>query len=203
MTLTAGIVTLALGAAAPATALVQRALERGTSARVEVVDARVGLERGCVMRAVRPAAPVTHSGVVPLVVEGVAGAARCEGRGWARVRVFGQAWVLVNTVPEGASLAGAVMRTEVELLAGRVPLSKLPPGARARATLAKSTVVEARHVRGAGPGPGDRVVVEVLVGAVRLEQDAVAIACPTACARLSNGARVEGSFVDGKLRVTP
>jgi hypothetical protein len=133
----------------------------------------------------------------------VDGAARCQGRGWARVRLFAPVWVVTRTVPADAPLDGVVARVERELTAGLEPLAAPPDGRRARVTLSKGTVLEARHLRGEGPAPGERVVVEVLVGAVRLEQDAVAIACPTACARLSNGARLAGAWVDGKLRVTP
>lgn len=203
MTLAAGIVTLTLAAAAQDAALVQRALTAATSARVQVIDTRLGLPEGCVARAVKADGALTRSGVVGLSVDGVAHGAACHGRGWARVRLFAPVWVVTQTVRDGDGFDGVVAREERELASGRDPVDALPEGARARATLSKGSVVETRHVRGAGPAPGDRVVVEVLVGSVRLEQDAVAIACPTSCARLSNGARVEGAFVDGKLRVTP
>lgn len=203
MTLAAGIMTLTLAASATDAALVQRSLAAATSARVQVIDTRLGLPEGCVARAVKADGAVTRSGVVALSVDGLARGAPCHGRGWARVRLFAPVWVVTQTVRDGDGLDGAVARVERELASGLEPVDALPEGARARATLSKGTVVEARHVRGSGPAPGDRVVVEVLVGRVRLVQDAVAIACPTTCARLSNGARVEGAFVDGKLRVTP
>jgi hypothetical protein len=203
MTLADGILTLAFAAAAADAALVQRALEATTSARVQVIDTRLGLPEGCAARAVRADGPVTHSGVVALDVEGVGPGGTCHGRGWARMRLFAPVWVVTQTVREGEDLRSAAVRVERELLAGLQPVDALPEGARARVTLPRGAVVETRHLRGAGPAPGERVVVEVLVGSVRLEQEAVAIACPGACARLSNGARVEGTFVDGKLRVTP
>jgi hypothetical protein len=199
MTLFAEILTLGLAAAASDAELVQRALEGTSTARVQVVDARLGLPPGCAARAVRPDTAVTRSGVVALAVDG----AGCRGRGWARVRVFAPVWVVTRTVRDGASFDGAVAREERELSSELEPADALPGGARARATLARGAVVEARHVRREGPAPGERVAVEVMVGAVRLEQDAVAIACATTCARLSNGARVEGTLVGGKLRVTP
>lgn len=203
MTLAAGIVTLALAAQTTNAALVQRALEAATSARVQLLDTRLGLPEGCAAREVRLDGKPTRSGVVALTVDGEARSGPCRGRGWARVRLFAPVWVVTQTVRDGERLDGVLRRAERELSAGHTPVEDVPPGARARATLSSGTVVEARHLRGSGPAPGDAVVVEVQVGSVRLEQAAVAIACPTACARLSNGARVEGAFVDGKLRVTP
>jgi hypothetical protein len=203
MTLAAGILTLAL-AAAPHDALVLEALEASTAARVQLLDTRLGLPEGCRATEVRVAGPLERSGVVALEVEGRAGGGRCHAKGWAQVRLFAPVWVTATTVREGQPLDGAVARAERELSPGLEPLETLPDGARARGTLARGTVLQPRHLRRPGPAPGERVVVEVRVGAVRLEQDAVAVSCgATPCARLANGARVEGTFVDGKLVVTP
>ncbi|MEW5738123.1 MAG: hypothetical protein AB1938_04320 [Myxococcota bacterium] len=202
MTLAAGILTVALLAAEPSE-LVRRALP-ASSLRVEVIDTRLGLPEGCTPRRVALAAPVERSGVVPLSAEGIRGAGACTGKGWARVRVFAKVWQVTQSIRAGEALGGAVALAERELSGPLQPLQAFPAGALARVALAKGTILEARHLRGDGPSPGERVVVQVQVGSVLLEQPAVAMACPgRPCARLANGARVEGRYEDGKLKVTP
>jgi len=64
--------------------------------------------------------------------------------------------------------------------------------------------LEARHVQADGPLPGAPVTVVVNVAGLRVEQQGTAVGCPgRACARLHNGRRVEGTFRDGVLEVTP
>lgn len=201
MTLAAGIVTLLL-AATPA-ALAQPALQ-SKGLRVEVIDTHVGVEKGCAITRLIPDEAPRASGVVGLGVEGTdARGARCSGRGWARVRVFAPVWVTTRAVRSGESLDGAVVRVEKELGANLSPLPAVAVGALARTSLAKGLVLEPRHVRDAGPGAGEHVLVVVELGAVRLEQDGVLVSCARPCARLANGRRVEGALVDGKLVVTP
>jgi hypothetical protein len=206
MTLAAGILTLALAQASEARpwALVQRALSESTAIRVEVVDARLALPEGCVARHITAVQPVERSGVVGLKASGEGPHGPCQGRGWARVRAFAPVWVVTEARRMGEGLGDAVAREEREVAGPVRPLASIPSGARARVNLSRGTVLEARHLRDGTPAPGEPVKVVVQVGAVRLEQPAVAVRCASeACARLANGAHVEGRFADGKLLVTP
>ncbi|MBL8918646.1 MAG: hypothetical protein JNJ54_07300 [Myxococcaceae bacterium] len=203
MTLAAGIVTLLL--AAGDRNLVIEAIQASSdvSHRVEVVESHLGLPSGCVPRRVLVDDAARASGVLGLGVEGTSTRGRCEGRGWARVRVFAPAWVTTRALKGGERLEGAISQVERERGSAAAPLTELDPGALAATSLAKGLVLEARHVRGSGPGPGDRVSVIVEHGEIQLEQDGVLVACAKTCARLGNGHRVEGELVNGKLKVTP
>lgn len=205
MTLAAGILTIALLTAEPSPAeLLRRALPASSALRVDIIDTRLGLPQGCAATLVTATSPPVRSGVIALVVEVTSRHGPCRGKGWARVRVFAPVWLVTQSVRAGEPLGGATVREERELSGPVQPLEALPAGAEARVALSKGTIVEARHLKGPGPTPGERVVVQVQVGSVVLEQPAVAMACPQGpCARLSNGARVEGRFEDGKLKVTP
>lgn len=206
MTLAAGIVTLALAqppGAAPVD-LVRRSLAASSAARVDVIDTRLGLPEGCAPRRITPASTVEKSGVVGLNVSGQGALGACQGKGWARVRVYAPVWVVTQARRAGEPLGDALAKEERELAGPFQPIAQVPEGARARVSLARGTALEARHLRDDRPAPGEKVTVVVQVGAVRLEQPAVATACPTsACARLANGAHVEGHFEAGKLLVTP
>lgn len=185
VTSTGQLVREALAAAAPAL-------------RVEVVDTGLALPPGCALAGVT-AEPVRRSGVVALSLAGRG----CGGRGWARVRVYAPAWTTARAVKRGEPLAGAVQQAEREVL-GDARLDAVPQGARAAMSLSRGLVLEARHLRPEGPQPGTRVTVVVVVGALRIEREAVALACPgRACARLDNGRRLEGTLVDGKVLVKP
>lgn len=203
MTLAAGIVTLLL--ASSERALVIEAVQATSEAgqRVEVLEAHLGLPAGCSPRRVTVERAARASGVLGLGVEGTSAHGRCDGRGWARVRVFAPVWVTTRAVRGGEKLDGAVTKAERERGATTEPLAELTGQLVASTSLAKGLVLEARHVRGEGPAPGDRISVVVETGDLHLEQDGVVLACAKTCARLANGHRVEGVLVDGKLKVTP
>jgi hypothetical protein len=203
MTLAAGIVTLVL--ASSERALVIDSVQAASAAgqRVEVLEAHLGLPTGCTATRVTVDEAVRASGVLGLGVEGTSAHGRCAGRGWARVRVFAPVWVTTRALKGGEPLAGAVTRAERERGATTEPLAELRDRAVASTSLARGLVLEARHVRGEGPAPGDHISVVVEAGDILLEQDGVVLACAKPCARLANGHRVEGVLVDGKLKVTP
>ena len=171
--------------------------------RVEIIDTGLALQKGCSLVAAT-AESVERSGIVGLWLAGRDADQRpCTGKGWARVRLFAAVWTTSRAVKSGDPLEGAVKETEREVTGG-APLDVVPKGARAAMSLARGTVLEARHLRPDGPEPGTRVTVLVVVNELRIEQVGVALACPgRACVRLDNGRRLEGTLVDGKVVVRP
>lgn len=210
MTPAAGILTLALSTALSTTqstadvaSLLARAVSQQSPGRVGVLDFHVALPKACRANSVSVDAPVRSSGIVGFSVEGRSAEGSCRARGWARLKVTRSVWVTTGVVSSGQILGGKVQLEERELTPSGEPMFGLPSKARARVTLGKGIVVEARHVSDGGPTPGQPVQVVVQVGAVRIEQAAVATACsPRRCARLANGVLVEGALIDGKIEVT-
>ena len=203
----AGFVTILLlhSSLAPgAERVVRKALASAASGgRVELIDTGLALRQGCALIAATADRP-ERSGIVGLSLSGRDAAQRpCSGKGWARVRVYAPVWTTARAVKSGEPLDGVVLEVEREVTAD-APLEAVPAGARAAMSLARGTVLEARHLRPEGPEPGTRVTVVVVVCELRIEQVGVALACPgRACVRLENGRRLEGTLVDGKVVVRP
>jgi hypothetical protein len=172
-------------------------------ARAEIGEVRVPPGRGCAPSRAEALRPVTASGDVPLRLAGVdPDGLPCEIFGWARVRVLGGGLLLSRPVLPGDPLEGAVRPAEVEILAGRAPLSSLPRGARAGRALPVGTPLLASDVR-LGPLPGEPIGVMVRTGALELSLTGRALACGRgrACALLPGGRRVQGRLEGDHLLV--
>lgn len=167
----------------------QRALTR-ESAKVELTAWDAPRCRGTFAPA-----PFDSSGRVPVRVRGK----KCEGWGWAQVRVLVPIATLSRDVKANESMDGAWIVREEEPR-GEV-MSVVPGGATATRWLRKGMTVGANDVR-TGPRPGSSIMVRVMMGALSLEQRGTAAACGNeVCATLPSGKRVSGVWVDGMLVV--
>ncbi len=200
----AAALALALAAAPRATPLAAIAGALAVpGGRVEVLEVRTTPGDRCAPSAWEALRDVTASGMAPLRFggrspEGIP----CEGFAWARVRVLAPAAVTTRPLAAGDRLEGAVTTSLQEVLPGRAAIVQPPPGAVAERALAAGAVLDdaAIHV---GPHPGDPVVVEIRVGALRLTEPGRSVPClrGRACALLPSGRRVEGRLVDGRVVV--
>lgn len=139
-------------------------------------------------------APFARSGRVAVRVRGP----RCEGWGWAQVRVTTQAATLIRDVQANAGLDGAWILSEAEPRGEA--LTRIPLGATATRSLRKGMEISAADVR-FGPSPGTAVTVRLVAGALSLEQRGTISPCSGAqtCATLPNGKKVSGEWIDGTL----
>lgn len=164
------------------------------SSRIEI---RGWKGTGCEAAQAEVRGAVTGSGWIPLHLLGPG----CDRWGWAQVAVFVPALIVQDATAKGKPIAAEP--AERELSAGHTWLRTLPDRATAARALTRGTVLEAQHLQATGPAAGDSIVVEARLGALTVEQRGHVVACAhdRGCAQLTNGRRVEGTFVNGRLLV--
>lgn len=191
------ILLLPVAAAADVPAPVRQAIERALAhpgARVEIES----FDADCAVERAEARGAVDGSGRVALRLAG----AGCPAWAWARVRVYAPALVVREAIADGEPIGDKVRREERELRAGREPLVELPGDARADQPLSPGTILEARHLRRAGPAPGDPVRVVLRAGSITIEQIGRVVPCRQgACATLPGGKRVAGRLSGDRLLV--
>jgi flagella basal body P-ring formation protein FlgA len=132
-------------------------------------------------------------------------AAPCEAWSWVRFRVLARVPVAIRSVRAGDALASATRLDEREIKVGRVPAdaAAVSGGAVADRALVAGQIVEADAVRAAGPRAGEPVKIVLVSGSLAIEQMGRAVPCAKNhnCAVLPSGKHVDGTFVDGRLRV--
>ncbi len=187
------LIALTILAASPLTDALQRAAPSQT--QVEVTGWQAPTD--CAGNDFEPAR-VESSGRVPVRVRGP----KCEGWGWATVRVFTNALVLTKDVGTGVSIGGAYTTQRVEYRRGTEPLREVDADANAAKLLKAGTMLTPEMVR-SGPPIGSALTVRVVMGGLSLEQQGTVIACrgSNVCASLPSGKRVEGKMVSGLLLV--
>jgi len=211
--MTATVLTL-LAAGSGSTALVEAALNGpsttgGAGTRIEVLEVRAARTGDCAPSSLEPLTAPVRSGVMSVTLSGHDSALhRCTVSAVARVRVFSRVLVTSRAVKAGESLEGAVTALEREQLDGspRVTADALPQGAVAARALAANTPLTTGHLREVGPQNGELIRVVVNLLGVRLVQEGHAARCASTgaiCARLPNGRRVEGIWLNGQLEVAP
>ncbi len=205
---TASTTGTAILADAPGATVAVEALARAAvEAAIAVPDGRaelLGLEGAlprCTADVVDAPRPITTSGRTALRLHGHDRSGRaCDGWAWARVRVTGPALVTTRAVAEGESLTGAVTTRQREVEPGHPVVTELPEGARATRALPAGAPLDPALIR-VGPLPGDAVTVTLLLGYLRVDEEAHATSCRAgrACAVLPSGRRVEGFWHDGRI----
>ncbi len=149
-------------------------------------------------------APLRAGGRVAVRFEGLDAHGRaCSRAVFAQIRLLRSAPRLLRAVDAGEQVGREdVAWEELDVRAGRPPLSAIPEGAAASRRLAAGTVLEASHVR-VGPSPGTKVTVVLSTGALTVEREGRVVPCSdgAVCAALDNGRRVSGELRDGRLQV--
>lgn len=175
-------------------------------AEVEVTSFRASLPQGCALAGAEVRRPITKSGTALLRLNGRTRRGQpCAGSGVAQLVVRAAVWVVGAPIAAGMPLEGSVARERREVRGG-APLSSLPQGAVAKASLEAGVVLEAHHVARPGAAPGTSLRVVLRKGQVTVSQRAVVVPCPgggveEVCARLPSGKRVAGALADGTLEV--
>lgn len=197
------LLTLAPRAAAdaPVPPLVQTALDDAllvAGARAVVMGYEPRTPARCTPQSAQVPRPIAGSGKVAVKLLGKG----CSGWAWAKVQVMAPALVTTRPVRAGEPLDGAVTSMEREVSTGRTP-AVLSAGAVASRALPRGLMLEAGHIRGAGPGAGDAIKVIVRSGPLVIEAHGRSVSCGRGrvCAVLPSGKHVEGQLVAGSLLV--
>lgn len=149
------------------------------------------------------ARPIDGSGRVALKLTGVRSSGRpCEVWAWARVQVFAEVPVARRAIRAGEGLADAVRIEEREIKPGHIPATVTPASIAERA-LGAGQMIEAEAVRAPGPRAGESVKVVIVSGSLAIEQVGRVVPCGRGhvCAVLPSGKHIEGTLVDGRLKV--
>ncbi len=189
---------------APAPSIVQTAIEKGVTGRVQITNYRPSVAPSCALNRAETKETLQGSQRAFVKLYGaLPSGAPCQGWAWMRVQVFRAVYVTAHPVKDGDALEGALTKDERELIPGHTPIDFIPSGSTAAHFLKAGQMVETDMLRTGGFEPGQAITVLVRAGGLTVEQQGRVASCERGhvCATLPSGKRVEGVFEEGHLLV--